>query len=215
MLKKRMKNKYITGICILSTIIAIVCILNYTNKNGKPSIPTYSIHGSFVVNIDDPKEVVGDADYVFMGNVVEQTGTLYKNKVPIEQENGDVLYIANAYTNYTVSVIENIKNELVTSENISISKIGGIREDSSAYDIFEDDVLPEVGKTYIFIAYAQEDGSLLVAGPNSNILCTNKNLMKTKSSFIKTSEYTTYKTAVDNQITTDRKSEVSKYKKEQ
>jgi len=214
MLKKRTKYKYNTGILILSTIIAIVCILNYTNKKEKPSIPTYSIQGSYLVDVNNPKEVVGDADYVFLGNVVEQTGTLYKNKIPMEQENGDVLYIGNAYTNYTVSVIENIKNELVTSENISISKLGGIREDSSAYDIFEDDFLPEVGKTYIFIAYAQEDGSLLVAGPNSNILCTNKSLMKSKSSFLKTSEYTTYKTAVDNQITTNRKSEVSIYKKE-
>jgi len=213
MLKKRTKNKYIIEIFILSTIIAIVCILNYTNKNEKPSIPTYSIHGSFMVDVDNSKEVVGDADYVFMGKVVEQTGTIYKNKIPIEQENGDVLYIGSAYTNYTVSVIENIKNELVTDKNISISKAGGLREDFSAYDIFEDDVLPEVGKTYIFIAYAQDDGSLLVSGPYSNILITNKNLLKTKSSFLKTSEFATYKIAVGNQITTNRKYGVSKYKK--
>lgn len=49
-------------------------------------------------------------------------------------------------------------------KEIVLQKQGGIREDGSAYDVFEDDQLPEVGNIYIFTAYTQDDGSLLVAG---------------------------------------------------
>ena len=34
----------------------------------------------------------------------------------------------------------------------------------------DDDCLPEEGKEYIFLAYAQPDGALLVSGPNSNVM---------------------------------------------
>lgn len=34
--------------------------------------------------------------------------------------------------------------------------------------MYEDDTLPEEGKSYVFLAYAQVDGSLLISGPNSN-----------------------------------------------
>lgn len=42
-------------------------------------------------------------------------------------------------------------------------------EDKSTYFLFEDDSLPQKGKVYVFTATAEQDGSLLVSGPNSNI----------------------------------------------
>lgn len=64
--------------------------------------------------------------------------------------------------------MENIKGELETDKPIPVQKAGGISEDGSSIVTFDDDVLPEVGQSYVFLAYAQDDGSLLVSGPNSN-----------------------------------------------
>ncbi|CEG34483.1 hypothetical protein BN1180_04686 [Peribacillus simplex] len=58
--------------------------------------------------------------------------------------------------------------DLVTDTSIPIQKAGGINEDGSFVVLYEDDTLPEEGKSYVFLAYAQDDGSLLVSGPNSN-----------------------------------------------
>ena len=100
------------------------------------------------------------------------------------------------HTNYTVNVIENIKGELVTEQSISITKQGGVSENQDAVYVFENDELPVANNTYIFLAYAQEDGSLLISGPNSNVLYNNAETYSTTS----TSAYQEYKTAVENEV---------------
>lgn len=161
------------------SILTIGCFLTintYAEKAEpkKKEVPTYAIFSDYTLDVDNPDEVVEDADYVFVGKVTEETGTIYKNKTPIEQEDGSIEYIGEAYTNYKVEVISNLKNELTLNKEIALEKQGGIREDGSAYDVFEDDQLPEEGEIYIFTAYTQDDGSLLVAGGNSTILSMKK-----------------------------------------
>lgn len=206
-------NFIIFTLAILSSaIIILFYITNNIKGTNKAEIPIFNISGSYSIDVSNPKAIVGDADYVFVGQVIEETGTIYKNKVPIEQENGEINYIGSPYTNYSVSIIKNLKNELITDDPISILKSGGIREDGSAYDIFESDTLPEVGKTYIFSAYTQDDGSLLVVGPNSTISIDNAN--SSPDTLTKSSEYKTYEAAVKDPIKTNRKHLKSKYDKE-
>ncbi|MBC2153314.1 cell surface protein [Listeria innocua] len=188
------------------TILGIGCLLTvstYAEKTEpkKKDVPTYAIHSDYTLNIDNPNEVVGDADYVFVGKVTGESGTIYKNKTPIEQEDGSVKYIGEAYTNYKIKVISNLKNELTTDKELAIAKQGGIREDGSAYDIFEDDILPDVGKIYIFTAYTQDDGSLLISGGNSTIAFDEKTKnIDTAKEVTQTEEYETYENAVENQV---------------
>lgn len=158
----------------------------------------------YTLDVDNPDEVVEDADYVFVGKVTEETGTIYKNKTPIEQEDGSIEYIGEAYTNYKVEVISNLKNELTLNKEIALEKQGGIREDGSAYDVFEDDQLPEEGEIYIFTAYTQDDGSLLVAGGNSTISFDEKTKnIDTEKEVSKTEEFELYEEAVENQVTSN------------
>ncbi|MBC1367574.1 cell surface protein [Listeria innocua] len=191
------------------TILGIGCFLTvstYAEKiePKKKDVPTYAIHSDYTLNIDNPNEVVGDADYVFVGKVTEETGTTYTNKTPIEQEDGSVKYIGEAFTNYKIKVITNLKNELTTDKELAIAKQGGIREDGSAYDIFEDDILPEVGNVYIFTAYTQDDGSLLISGGNSTIAFDEKTKnIDTAKEVTQTEEYETYENAVENQVKTE------------
>ncbi|EAH1634498.1 cell surface protein [Listeria monocytogenes] len=191
------------------SIIGIGCFLTVNphaekTKPEKKEVPTYAIHSDYTLDIDNPNEVVGDADYVFVGKVTQETGTDYKNETPIEQEDDSIKYIGEAYTNYKVEVISNLKNELAMDKEIVLQKQGGIREDGSAYDVFEDDQLPEVGNIYIFTAYTQDDGSLLVAGGNSTISFDEKTKkIDTEKEVSKTEEFELYEEAVENQVTTE------------
>ena len=109
------------------------------------------------------------------------------------------------YTNYTIQVLENIKGELITDKPIPIVKQGGISEKQDAIYLFENDSLPSENSIYIFLAYAQEDGSLLISGPNSNVMCNDSNMYSINSvseekSVTEYDEFITYKDANDNEI---------------
>ncbi|MBC1636410.1 cell surface protein [Listeria welshimeri] len=204
-------KKTTAGIIILViSILGFACFLTLNSKLDKKEakkekeVPVYSIHADYNLNVDNPNEVVGGSDYVFVGKVTENTGTTYKDKTPLEQEDGSFKYVGEAFTNYKIKVLYNLKNELVTDKEISLAKQGGIREDGSAYDIFEDDLLPEIGKVYIFNAYTQDDGSLLVSGANSTISFDEKtHNIDTQKELAKTEEVQRYENAVDNQILTE------------
>ncbi|TYV00381.1 cell surface protein [Listeria monocytogenes] len=204
-----MKKTTFMIIILIISVFCIACFLivnTYFNKNEvkEREVPIHSIHADYTLDVNNPNEVVGGSDYVFVGKVIENTGTTYKNKTPLEQEDGSIKYIGEAFTNYKIEVISNMKNELVTNKEITLAKQGGIREDGSAYDVFEDDLLPEAGKIYIFTAYTQDDGSLLVAGANSTISFDEqtKNI-DTPKELAKTEEVQEYENAVDNQILTE------------
>lgn len=167
-----------------------------TSNVDVSSLPIYPMRASFVYDTDNMQEAVGICDYVFIGEVVSCDSTEYRNIITMEDESGNPKEVGSPYTNYTINVIENIKGELTTEQSIIITKQGGISQTQDAVYVFEDDELPVANNTYIFLAYAQEDGSLLVSGPNSNIL------FDTTTTYTKTSnsEYEKYKNAVENEI---------------
>ena len=122
-----------------------------------------------------------------------------------EDEKGNPKEVGSPYTNYTIQVLENIKGELITDKPIPIVKQGGISEKQDAIYLFENDSLPSENSIYIFLAYAQEDGSLLISGPNSNVMCNDSNMYSINSvseekSVTEYDEFITYKDANDNEI---------------
>ena len=68
--------------------------------------------------------------------------------------------------------------------------------------LFENDILPEVGQTYVFLAYAQPDGSLLISGPDSNVLVegTDDPLSEQALELELNETYKSYVTAYENEI---------------
>lgn len=166
-------KKNIIGLVAALVVIAVLVVsfgFNSTrgNMTVNGNIPVSKLHGSFSINFDNINELVGDADYVFVGTVISEDGTEYKHPIMGEAADGEEYEIASPYTNYTISVLDNIKGELVTDTEVPIQKSGGLAQDGSQYFVYEEDELPEQGSVYIFYAYAQPDGSLLVSGPNSN-----------------------------------------------
>lgn len=155
----------------------------------------------YAIDINNPEKLVGDAYYVFVGQVKLLDGTIYKNKMWLPQQNGTIQYIGMPFTKYTVKVLDNLKNKLTIDKNVSIIKYGGITEDGSVCELMEGDVLPKNGNIYIFMAFEEEDGSLSILGQNSNIEVKAKKRSITKKGEVKGTEvYKIYKRAVKNQI---------------
>ncbi|MFT8410780.1 MAG: hypothetical protein ABF743_01455 [Schleiferilactobacillus perolens] len=142
----------------------------------RSEIPTYQVIADYGIDVNNPKALVASVDYSFVGIVEQEAKTSYKDSVPLEQPNGKTKMMGQAHTHYKVQVLTNLKNKLVTDHPIAITKLGGIRKDHSAYDVVKGDALLKVGKIYVFNAYAQNDGSLLLSGKNSSVPVTDKSL---------------------------------------
>ncbi len=214
-MKIQLKSKVVllAGIFLFLTYIAL---LYFSNKNvnqasiDNPSISVFK--ASFGIDYNRLEEVVGDADYVFVGNVVSEDDVVYKHAVTVETEDGKTQEVSTPYTNYTVNITQNIKGNLITEEDIPIQKAGGFSKDGTECFLYEGDELPIAGNTYIFFAYAQLDGSLLVSGPISNINIKAESADRSIDG--QTSEYDKVVDAYNRQIDTGRDRSVSVYEAE-
>lgn len=220
-MEKRLKNK-VSAISLMMSIVCLCLLAFFYSRQvwqkgeeevQNQEIPTVRLQASFSIDPGNLKELVGDADYVFAGKVTEETGTEYKYPISIEISENETREVASPYTNYMVRVTENIKGDLIMDQDIPIQKAGGILEDGSMYELYEGDELPAVGETYIFFAYAQEDGSLLISGPNSNQKVDSEEVSKSRTKSTRSTDTVYEQTleAYEQQIVTDRKRYTSSY----
>lgn len=149
-----MKNKLLKIILIIILLISIVCIivllnnkLNDSNKNKQnASLPINYVHPFYAYNFTTIEEIIGVTDYTFVAkiNSIKRTKVTY-----------------TPYTIYDVTVIENIKGELVKDVNIEIEQSGGLEKNGKSYTFPVGMGLLNVGEYYIFSALASgTDGSL-------------------------------------------------------
>ncbi len=166
--------------------------INNTYLNG---LPVYYSESSYFIDVDNFKDLAGHADYVFVGEVSNQSGEEYKNVVKLEGEDGEYEW-GDAYTNYGINVVENLKGSL--NSDIILQQFGGLDQSGQFYSIPSGTSLLTERETYIFFAYAQEDGTLLVKGKNSALVCDQNVLEEVKN-------------AVENQTVFDRDRFTSNY----
>lgn len=139
------------------------------------------------------------ADYVFAPSAPQNDGTRYEDTRTVEDSSGDPKEVGTPYTSFTVQVLNNIKGELQTTNPITLIKHGGVSQGQKAVYVYENDQLPQENATYIFLTYAQPDGSLLVSGPNSNISVDTAAAADAES--VEESDvYQTYKEAYENEV---------------
>lgn len=221
------KVQLLASLLFIVSLSLIVSACSNSKKDvsseDKKNLKVIQMDGTFAVDVDDPNETVGDADYVFIGRVDEDVDTVYKDPVTIETSDG-TKEVSTPYTYYKVTVLQNIKGDLVTDSSMPIQKAGGINKDGSSVVLYEDDTLPEEGKSYVFLAYAQDDGSLLISGPNSNEYVdgikrdvTSEKMEKGKASLNEeaTEIVSEYENAYENEIPTDRDRSESEFDAEQ
>ena len=134
-----------------------------TYLNG---LPVYYSQSSYCIDVSSFEDLAGHADYVFVGKVTAKLDEEYKNYVVLENENGEYQW-GDPYTNYQITVTDNLKG--ILESNIQLQQYGGLDQSGEFYTISEGTELLAEGATYIFFAYAQADGSLLIRGQNSAI----------------------------------------------
>ncbi len=215
---KRVNKKYIlyTFVTLLAFIVLYAVVL-YGNifymENiaiqvmNLDKLPVSTMRPSYVVDVKDNKAVVGKADYVFAGHVVSVDKIEYRNSLFVDNFIGLPKFTGTPYMQYTVQVTENIKGELITDETIIVYKQGGIAFDRHAFLAFENDFYPKEDEDYIFIAFTQNDGSLLVAGENSSVPINAQKKVSAKTVEDET-VFKTYQKAYENQIVPSHKKEL-------
>ena len=104
-----------------------------------------NIQGDHPFDLDDASLLVAASDYVFVGRIERRTGTRYPNPV-------------RPQTDYDVVILEVVKGNLEAGQEILITKQGGISEDGSHVELFdEDDFMPEVGGVCVFLVEVLPD----------------------------------------------------------
>ena len=144
-------------------IVTTVACQNDESTNESQALPVNHIETDFAIDHDDPYELVGFSDHYVAAEVIEEVRTDYRHSSANDPE-------GIPYTLYRIQVIENIKGTLPEDEEIEIFKSGGITEDNESLLLYNGDSLPVAGRTYVMAAAVQQDGSLLLSGPNTNVL---------------------------------------------
>lgn len=163
---KMMSIAVVLFLCIAGFLV-LTLIQDRKSANVADTLSLQRLHGDFAINTDDLREVVGFSDYFFIAKVAEVMDTEYRNPKVIESENG-TRTVSTPYTNYRLTVVQNIKGDLPADSLVAAAKFGGVSSDGSFITIFEEDELMDLGQYYAIAACVQEDGSLLISGPNSN-----------------------------------------------
>ncbi len=190
-----MKRKVTVISCIFLFLALCSCGQKTVEWNGKVECMAELL---MIVDFTDPREYAGMADYVFVGTVTDTKRLVLPDKIREQEDH---------YSTYRIHVDENIKGELV--EEIVCSKMGGLKKDGTMLLIaaetpdgrmIMDKGLPEIGKQYVFMAYGQPDGRLILSEIFDNRECSQAVL----------DEYRNY---VENEIPYERERFPSDYQK--
>lgn len=160
-MKNRIVQKTNVYVCMILIFLLASC------AKEPQTVQQSTIENSYIIDIYNPAEVAGFADYVFVGFVNEKGDTEYHQNIDPALLDGLEIE-KDPYTNYTFTVLENLKGNLKQGAMIPAQKEGGLSEDGSRLRLEEGDFLPEAGETLIVFITVQEDGTLLFSGKNDS-----------------------------------------------
>ena len=167
-----MKKKKIL-LLLIATLILSACSKTSKNeerifKKGLP-VEATNVDAFYAIDINNLNEYIGHVDYVFIGRVDRFIETKHLDLTSAAEERASQDQYKQPYSYYDIIVEENIKGDLIQEVPIRIVKPGGISLDGTRYELYEEDLLPEVGFSYLFMAYADKEGELWVIGPSTAI----------------------------------------------
>lgn len=172
-MKKKKRVMWVVLITMSIFICTFIAVsIYYKNKiksidNEKKESVIKRVHTTYKYDVNNLGKLIGDADYVFVAKVDKKVETVYK--YPVKKEDS---WISSPYTKYRLEVKKNIKGQLRINKKIIVSKSGGEDKYNNVKYIYDKDILPKKGEYFVFMAYAQKDGSMLVTGANSNLRVT-------------------------------------------
>jgi hypothetical protein len=142
---KEKTMKFISKHTVLSAFALVFVLGTGTTvlSNMASSQPkTIRTEVSFVTDFRDPRKLVGFADDVFVGKVIEQAGTHSRSGLP--------------QTLFKVEVLQSIKGSL--SGTVTVNQQAGFSKERNAVILLEDQPLLQAGETYLFSTRVDGDG---------------------------------------------------------
>ncbi|MBV9787095.1 MAG: hypothetical protein JOZ51_02900 [Chloroflexi bacterium] len=129
-----------------SAALALALVLGGTTLAQRYAAQPRTIHVdvSHVSDFSDTRKLAGFADNVFIGRVLEKTGTHSPDGVLPE-------------TLFKVDVIRSLKGSL--SGTVAVNQQGGFSAEENAMILIEEDKLLETGKVYMFATRTGGDGA--------------------------------------------------------
>lgn len=147
-----MKKKVLLAI-VLMVLVLIGYVAGVTKKGAEALV-------DFATDISDMQSVVDSVNCIFVG-VVKESDTL--------------IFDYDGKSEFKVQVVKNIKGELPTET--TVYKYGGRFINGNEVIVKVDDEsytpMPEVGKQYLFLAFEQESGEVIIADYYGNVDYTN------------------------------------------
>ncbi len=176
---KNKKNLYIMIVILLS--VSTFIVVNNKFKQEKSigtlnGLPVYNDHAIYALDTSTPGKAYGASRYVFIAKVNSILKTEYINPVEIETGISKNKTVYDPVTVYSISVIENLKGELITSEAIELKQYGGISKDKKSYSFVEGGSLLNVNEYYMFLTGAEENGGILEATNPERIISLGTDL---------------------------------------
>jgi hypothetical protein len=129
-----------------SVALAVALVVGGTTLAQRYSAQPRTLQAevSFVADFSDTRKLAGFVDSVFIGRVIEQSGTHSPDGVIPE-------------TLFKVEVIRSLKGSL--SGVVAVNQQGGFSAEENALVVVEEDGLLQAGKTYMFATRTGGDGS--------------------------------------------------------
>ena len=175
-----MKNKKLKNVIYISITIIILLIIieiSIILKNKTPNLdyiytyagdkynglPIHYTTASYAYIYGTPDEAIECTDYTFIGRVDSIDRTEYRNPVEVETvaDGSQKMTLYNPYTIYNVTVIENIKGDLIKTRLIEVEQFGGLDKSGKTYTFEESKGLLNIGECYIMSVYASNTANTL------------------------------------------------------
>lgn len=170
----------------------------YLMKSQK-ELPIQYVSGMNVINIKNPKEVVGFGDYVFVARIDEEIKNVHSSAEDLDP--------GIPMTTYSITVIDNLKGKIKKNTPVELNKIGGISSSSNMVTLLEGDTMLEEDKYYILVAAGNDDGSIVQAAATGAV----KLDVTSKEEIMSSQAYKDYKKYIKEEVKYQRPRYKSKY----
>ena len=173
-MKKNILNLFLIITTCLIIAVLDICIFKTTKNNTKPddyynNLPVYYKDYLYMFDTSTKEKTIGASSYVFIAKI-NSFETTYQNNEPV--------------TTYDVTVIENIKGNLV--ENIKITQQGGINKDKKSFTFIKGTSYLNKDEYYLILTGTNDEGGFSITNKNrvvslgNNVDIINKALKKEK-----------------------------------
>lgn len=148
--------------------LAYFAVVDGQTETGEaPDARAVFMGASYAFDAEDERKLVGASENVFLGRVVEKSGTELIEGTPEPPGVPDAPGVPD--TQFSVEVLRTVKGDL--TGNVTVSQHGGYDPASGQEMVVEDDHLLRPGGVYMFSTNydPQRDWQQIVAGPFGNV----------------------------------------------